>query len=89
MPERNEAREELFETAKTLLEAEGDSRLEDLARQAIFVLSSAKLPTLAEQEKLLIELHLKQSKGNRTLAAKKLGISRGGLLKMMKRYGIE
>jgi transcriptional regulator with PAS, ATPase and Fis domain len=44
--------------------------------------------TLLEQEKELIELALRVAKGNRTLAARKLGISREGLRKKMKRYGI-
>jgi transcriptional regulator with GAF, ATPase, and Fis domain len=41
--------------------------------------------SLAEQEKELIELHLRLSGGNRTRAAQSLGISREGLRKKMKR----
>ena len=44
--------------------------------------------SLAEHEKELIELHLRQSKGNRTRAAQSLGISREGLRKKMKRLGL-
>ena len=41
--------------------------------------------SLAEQEKELIELHLRLAGGNRTHAAQSLGISREGLRKKMKR----
>ena len=44
--------------------------------------------SLAEQEKELIELHLKLSGGNRTHTAQSLGISREGLRKKMKRLGL-
>lgn len=44
--------------------------------------------SLAEHEKELIELHLRQAKGNRTRAAQSLGISREGLRKKMKRLGL-
>ena len=44
--------------------------------------------SLADQEKELIELHLKLSDGNRTQAAQSLGISREGLRKKMKRLGL-
>ena len=44
--------------------------------------------SLAEHEKELIELHLRQSEGNRTRAARSLGISREGLRKKMKRLGL-
>ncbi|MEM8931121.1 MAG: sigma-54-dependent Fis family transcriptional regulator [Acidobacteriota bacterium] len=44
--------------------------------------------SLAEQEKELIELHLRLSGGNRTKAAQSLGISREGLRKKMKRLGL-
>jgi transcriptional regulator with GAF, ATPase, and Fis domain len=43
---------------------------------------------LAEQERELIELHLRLSGGNRTRAAETLGISREGLRLMMKRHGL-
>ena len=45
--------------------------------------------SLAEQEKELIELHLRLTGGNRTRAAKNLGISREGLRKKMKRFGLD
>jgi len=45
--------------------------------------------SLAEQEKELIELHLRLHGGNRTRAAKSLGISREGLRKKMKRFGLD
>ena len=41
--------------------------------------------SLADQERELIELHLRVSGGNRTQAARSLGISREGLRKKMKR----
>ncbi|MEL7059320.1 MAG: sigma-54 dependent transcriptional regulator [Acidobacteriota bacterium] len=54
--------------------------------------ASAKAPTapqsLAEQEKELIELHLRLAGGNRTKTAQSLGISREGLRKKMKRLGL-
>jgi transcriptional regulator with GAF, ATPase, and Fis domain len=63
-----------------------------LARRITAVGPSARpagrLGGLAEQEKELIEMHLRLSGGNRTRAAESLGISRDGLRKMMKRYGI-
>ncbi|MEM7584853.1 MAG: sigma-54-dependent Fis family transcriptional regulator [Acidobacteriota bacterium] len=43
---------------------------------------------LAEQERELIELHLRLVGGNRTHAAKSLGISREGLRQKMLRYGL-
>lgn len=46
-------------------------------------------PSLEEQEKELIELHLRLTGGNRTHAAKSLGISREGLRKKMKRLDID
>lgn len=46
-------------------------------------------PSLEEQEKELIELHLRLAGGNRTHAAKSLGVSREGLRKKMKRLGID
>jgi Nif-specific regulatory protein len=47
------------------------------------------LLSLAEQEKEIVELHLRMAEGNRTRAAKSLGVSREGLRQMMKRYGLE
>jgi transcriptional regulator with PAS, ATPase and Fis domain len=44
--------------------------------------------TLLEQERVMIELHLKNAEGNRTRAAKSLGISREALRLMMKRHGL-
>ncbi|MEM6794647.1 MAG: sigma-54-dependent Fis family transcriptional regulator [Acidobacteriota bacterium] len=44
--------------------------------------------SLADQEKELIELHLRLTGGNRTRAAQSLGISREGLRKKMKRLGL-
>jgi transcriptional regulator with PAS, ATPase and Fis domain len=47
------------------------------------------LSKLDEQERELIEQHLKSSNGNRTHAAQSLGITREGLRKKMKRFGIQ
>ena len=47
------------------------------------------LGMLAERERELIELHLLLAGGNRTHAARSLGLSREGLRKKMKRYGLE
>jgi transcriptional regulator with GAF, ATPase, and Fis domain len=47
------------------------------------------LSTIEEQEKALIEHHLKISGGNRTHTAQSLGITREGLRKKMKRFGIQ
>jgi transcriptional regulator with GAF, ATPase, and Fis domain len=44
--------------------------------------------TLADREKELVELHLRLAGGNRTRAAESLGISREGLRKKMKRFGL-
>ncbi|MEM9556321.1 MAG: sigma-54-dependent Fis family transcriptional regulator [Acidobacteriota bacterium] len=44
--------------------------------------------SLAEQEKELIELHLRLASGNRTKTAQSLGISREGLRKKMIRLGL-
>ncbi|MEM9593794.1 MAG: sigma-54-dependent Fis family transcriptional regulator [Acidobacteriota bacterium] len=44
--------------------------------------------SLAEQERRLVEQHLRLAGGNRTRTAKSLGISREGLRKKMKRLGI-
>jgi two-component system response regulator HupR/HoxA len=41
------------------------------------------LASLAEHEREIIELHLRQAGGNRTRAARSLGISREGLRKKM------
>jgi transcriptional regulator with GAF, ATPase, and Fis domain len=49
---------------------------------------SGPTPRLLEQERELIERHLRLAGGNRTHAARALGISRDGLRKKMKRYGI-
>ncbi len=43
---------------------------------------------LSDQERELIELHLRLAGGNRTHAAQRLGISREGLRKKMKRLGL-
>jgi DNA-binding protein Fis len=48
----------------------------------------AKPAGLHESEKKLIVEHLRLSGGNRTKAAKSLGITREGLRKKMKRLGI-
>jgi two-component system nitrogen regulation response regulator GlnG len=45
--------------------------------------------TLAEMEKQLIEATLRRLKGNQSVAAKKLGISRSTLWRKMKEYGLE
>ena len=50
--------------------------------------SDTTVTSLAEVEKELIEHHLRQAGGNKTQAAKILGISREGLRKKMKRLGI-
>jgi DNA-binding NtrC family response regulator len=45
--------------------------------------------TLSEMEKQLIEATLRRLKGNQSVAAKKLGISRSTLWRKMKEYGLE
>ncbi len=47
------------------------------------------LASLAEVERRQIELHLSEASGNRTQAATTLGLSREGLRKKMKRFGIQ
>ncbi len=48
-----------------------------------------KLPTLSEAPRLLILEALKRSEGNQSIAANLLGITRSGLSKAVKRYGLE
>ncbi len=48
----------------------------------------SSLASLAEHEKEIIELHLRQAGGNRTHAARSLGISREGLRKKMIRLNL-
>jgi two-component system, NtrC family, response regulator HupR/HoxA len=48
--------------------------------------AAVPLTSLAEQERELIELHLRSAQGNLTRAAESLGISREGLRKMLKRH---
>ncbi len=48
--------------------------------------ASAALATLAEVEKRQIEIHLREAGGNRTAAARSLGLSREGLRKKMTRH---
>lgn len=62
-------------------------RLSDRITRAAPPLSGGPM-SLADQEKWLIELHLKMHRGNRTHAAHSLGISREGLRKKMKRFGM-
>lgn len=50
--------------------------------------AAAPLASLEEMEKKQIEVHLNESGGNRTVAAKTLGLSREGLRKKMKRFGM-
>jgi transcriptional regulator with PAS, ATPase and Fis domain len=45
--------------------------------------------SLKDEEKRLIRMAMKESGGNKTLASKKLGFSREGLRKKMKRFGLE
>ena len=54
-----------------------------------FRLASAKRPTLAEVEKTYIELTLRHARGNKSLAAQILGISRKALWEKRKRYGLD
>jgi DNA-binding NtrC family response regulator len=44
---------------------------------------------LKQSEKQLIEQTLREAKGNKTQAAERLGMSREGLRKKLKRLGIE
>jgi DNA-binding NtrC family response regulator len=45
--------------------------------------------TLAEMERQLIQATLLRLKGNQSVAARKLGISRSTLWRKMKEYGLE
>jgi PAS domain S-box-containing protein len=47
-----------------------------------------KMGSLEEVEKTVIEEMLRRSKGNRSLAARRLGISRSSLWRKIKRYGL-
>ena len=62
---------------------------ERLSARVTQLLAAAAAPaSLEDQEKELIELHLRLSKGNRTHAAESLGISRETLRQKIRRYGI-
>ena len=50
--------------------------------------AAGALPALADQERELIELHLRRHDGNRSQAARSLGISRETLRQKLKRYGL-
>jgi DNA-binding NtrC family response regulator len=50
---------------------------------------TSDIPTLEEQEKRYIQWVLNKSKGNKTRAAKIMGIDRVSLWRKLKRYGIE
>ncbi|RMH18941.1 MAG: sigma-54-dependent Fis family transcriptional regulator [Acidobacteria bacterium] len=63
-------------------------RLSKRIAQQPAVAGDADLMTLAEHERELIELRLRLAGGNRTQAAKSLGISREGLRKKLKRLGL-
>lgn len=51
--------------------------------------SSSSIPTLEEQEKRYIKWILQKSEGNKTKAAKIMGIDRVSLWRKLKRYGME
>jgi transcriptional regulator with PAS, ATPase and Fis domain len=55
---------------------------------AVIPIDDLSEKTLSENERAMIELHLKKAKGNKTHAAQSLGISREALRLMIKRYGI-
>jgi transcriptional regulator with GAF, ATPase, and Fis domain len=62
---------------------------ERLSTRLTQLVSAAAAPvSLEDQEKELIELHLRLTKGNRTHAAESLGISRETLRQKIRRYGI-
>lgn len=50
---------------------------------------SGEIPTLEDQEKAYIQWVLEESEGNRTVAAKTLGIDRVSLWRRLKKYGLE
>lgn len=54
-----------------------------------FRLAASNRPTLAEVEKTYIELTLRHARGNKSLAAQILGISRKALWEKRRRYGLE
>jgi len=55
----------------------------------IYRRASSEIPTLEEQEKKYIEWVLEKCEGNKTKAAKIMGIDRVSLWRKVKRYGIE
>ena len=67
--------------------------LQDIAEERLQEKTDETCGSLPEKvralEISLIETTLKQTKGNKQLAAKKLGLSRPGLYKKLQRYGIE
>jgi transcriptional regulator with GAF, ATPase, and Fis domain len=63
-----------------------DGLSERITRAVVEEMTS--LDSLARREKELIERHLRLAGGNRSHAAKSLGISREGLRMKMKRYGL-
>jgi transcriptional regulator with GAF, ATPase, and Fis domain len=81
---------ELENEAKRLLALTppGAALSRELLSPALLARSGPAPSSLASQEKELIEEHLRRAGGNRTRAAETLGVSREGLRRMMKRYGI-
>jgi DNA-binding NtrC family response regulator len=63
-------------------------RVERLSRRIAAGPAAPDPRRLAETEKERIELHLRLAGGNRTHAARSLGLSREGLRKKMKRHGL-
>ena len=66
-----------------------DNLSESLGKFSIEERQEKKLTSVKEAEILLIRKTLEEVKGNKTKAARILGLSREGLRKKMKRYGIK
>jgi len=63
--------------------------LSDPLQQQTALPTSGGRSLLKDSEKQLIEQALKEAKGNKTQAAERLGMSREGLRKKLKRLGME
>jgi DNA-binding NtrC family response regulator len=63
--------------------------LSDPLQQQITLPAAGGKSLLKNSEKQLIEQALKEAKGNKTQAAERLGMSREGLRKKLKRLGME
>ncbi len=73
------------ELSDAVAETNSDQSVTDIVSTRIALASDQDFPTLKEVNELLIEMALKQSNGNQSMAARLLGLSRQALNKRLKR----